>query len=560
MKKIIFIIIAISTLALISCEDFLERAPSGLVDEKAVFTNLSNAEAYLNNAYREVPQLVYRGTHGGHFNLGSGTDEGAYQTGEVYTTVSFNTGDWNPIQFPLIWAWHSYYASIRRTNTFIQNFDLIPEEVGGVNFADKRRRMYGEAHALRAYYYFLLFSMWGEVPIIDKALFPGQDDVYLPRASLEDLITFIDSDIRIAEEYLPTRHPNAEFGRITSVAVKSLQSRLHLYYASKLHNSNNDINRWEKAVKTTKDAINFAESNGYELSLTNSGGKEAYERVFMEMTNPEIIWSSYSPYEGDGRFWNGWAGALADNGWCSDGPIQELVDSYEMINGELPVLGYEGEKQIVNPESEYNPQNPYINRDRRFYQTIIHHGTVWKNRTIDISYPDGNYYSKNRPAVNYYWKKYMQEDYNLATGSGFTPKRFVVFRLSELYLNYAEALNEKLTAPNDDVYDAINILRNRGGLPNLPANLTKDEMRIRIRNERKVELAMENHRFFDVRRWKIAEDVDSGPVHKVHLENGVFSYPIWRQPRVFDSSKHYLFPIPQTEIDKNKNLEQNPGW
>ncbi|MDD4583303.1 MAG: RagB/SusD family nutrient uptake outer membrane protein [Eubacteriales bacterium] len=562
MKKIISIWIVISIVFLVSCDDFLERAPSGLLDEKAVFSNLNNAEGYLNNAYREVPQLVYRGTFGGYFNLGSGTDEGAYMTGEVYTSKSFNYGDWNPTQFPLIWSWHAYYAAIRRTNTFINNYDLIPEEVSGVNFGDKRRRLYGEAHALRAYYYFLLFSMWGEVPYLSEVLLPGEDNIYLPRTDMNSLIDFINDDIKIAEEYLSPRYTSSEFGRFTSVAAKALRSRLYLYYASKLSNPDNDITRWVKAAEAAKEAIDFAESNGYALSLTDNANGQAYERIFKEMTNSEILWSSLSPYEGDGRYWNGWAGALVDNGWASEAPVQEMVDAYEMTNGELPVLGYdENHNPIPNIASGYDPQNPYINRDKRFYQTIIYHGSYWKGRTIDLSSPNGNYYDKNYARTNYYWRKYMQEEFNIATGSGFSAKRFIVFRLSELYLNYAEALNESLSSPSKEVYSAINTIRSRGGLPNLPSNLSKDEMRERIQNERKVELAMENHRFFDVRRWMIAERVDVGYVHKVHIENGKFSYPAWEQSRIFDKKKHYLFPIPQTEIDKNRELlKQNPGW
>src|SRR5690606_30481329 len=173
---------------------------------------------------------------------------------------------------------------------------------------------------------------------------------------------------------------------------------------------------------------------------------------------------------------------------------------------------------------------------------------------------NGNYFDRNYRRTNYYWRKYMQEDYNLGTGSGFSPRRFILFRLSELYLNYAEALNETLSAPSQEVYDAIVIIRNRAGQPDLPPGLSKEQMRERIRRERRVELAMENHRFHDIRRWKIAEHVINGSVYGVHLQNGIFTYPKWGD-RVFDATKHYLFPVPQSEIDKNRGtLSQNPNW
>src|SRR5690606_39115786 len=174
-------------------------------------------------------------------------------------------------------------------------------------FSDRRRRMYGEAHGLRAYYYFLLFTQWGAVPYLDEALLPGgNDNIYIPSTSVGELIEKIDMDLRVAEEYLTPRHSEAEFGRLTSVAVKALRSRLYLYYASALFNPQEDVQRWIQAASSAKSAIEFAEGNSYSLSLTNSGTRRPYERIFMEMNNPEILWSSYSPYEGGGRDWNGW--------------------------------------------------------------------------------------------------------------------------------------------------------------------------------------------------------------------------------------------------------------
>ena len=163
------------------------------------------------------------------------------------------------------------------------------------------------------------------------------------------------------------------------------------------------------------------------------------------------------------------------------------------------------------------------------------------------------------PRVNYFTRKYLWEQHNLTTGSGNSYRRFAIIRLAELYLNYAEALNEA-EGPTAEVYNAVNKIRRRAQLLDLPANLTKDEMRNKIRQERRVELAFENHRFWDVRRWKIAEIVDNKKVHKITVNaDGTYSYPVF-QNRVFDKAKHYLFPIPQSEIDKNRNLVQNPGW
>lgn len=557
-------LVAVVILTFSSCrKDFLERAPSDLIDEDKVFSNIDNAEAFLNNAYREVPTLVYRNKNdkSGYYNLGSATDEGAGMWGLDNTAVAFNSGNWNPVAFPLDWSWFAYYASIRKVNVFLKNYQRIPEEVSGQSTGSKKIRMLGEAHGLRAYYYFLLYTMWGEVPIIENPLKPGgTENINIPRSKISDVIAFIDQDLQAAIANLPATQNVSDFGRFTSATAKALLSRLYLYYASELSNPGHDQARWNKAMDASKEAIDFALANGYALCVTDNGGKRAYERVFLEMNNPETIWSSFGPYEGNGNYWDFWSGSLGTGGWYGESPLQEMVDSYEMLNGEIPVTGYDASgAQIINPAAGYDPDHPFDNRDPRFYQTILYHGATWKGRTVNVA-PGGTDYSTDKPRVNYFWRKYIQEEHNLFSGSGFSQRRFIVFRVGELYLNYAEARNEA-TGPDAEVYTAINKIRSRAGMPALPAGLSQAAMREKIRHERKIELVLENQRFWDVRRWKIAERTDNGPVHRISVTTtGKFSYPVWTS-RVFDKNKHYLFPIPQSEIDKNRQvLTQNPGW
>src|SRR5690606_15902854 len=156
--------------------------------------------------------------------------------------------------------------------------------------------------------------------------------------------------------------------------------------------------------------------------------------------------------------------------------------------------------------------------------------------------------------VNYFCKKYLLEAHNLFTNAGNAYRRFAIISLAELYLNYAEALNES-EGSISDVYAAVNAIRRRSDMPYLSDDLSKDEMRERIRHERRIELAFEDHRFWDVRRWKIAGTVDNRAVHKIVVgDDGTYTYPV-HQTRVFEN-KHYLFPIPQSELDKNKNMKQ----
>ncbi len=539
-------------------KDFLERAPSDFIDEQEVFSNIENAEAFLNNAYVHLPDLLNKGGTGGDFNIGSGTGEGVSMWND-YTKMSidFNSGNWNPSSFPLDYRWPNYYSAIRRINIFLDNYDRIPEEAGNQTNLSRKRRMLGEAYGLRAFYYFQLMKMWGGVPIIDRPLDSNNESDYLlERNTVDEVVEFIKKDLDQAIELLVPRISGAEYGRFTGLAARALLGRILLYYASPLFNPQNDLGRWEKAEVANEEARRLSESNGHTLSLQSNNGTKAYEKIFVELNNAEVIWSRTS----DSYWWDYWAESLGSGGWYGEAPIQEMVDSYEMKNGHLPVVGYNADgTQQVNLTSGYDPKNPFLNRDPRFYQTILYHGASWKGRKINIS-PGGADYYIDRPRVNYFWRKGMLEARNLVTGTGLSTRRFVLFRLAESYLNYAEARNERLSNPDESVYEAVNAIRRRSDMPNLPAGLSKEQMRSRIIQERKVEFVLEGLRFWDVRRWRIAQVVDSGPVRKVSVDSeGNYTYPIW-SVRVFNPNKHYFFPIPQLEIDKNQLLKQNAGW
>ncbi len=551
-------------LTLLSCEkDYLERTPSDFINAEEVFTNIQNAEAFLNNAYTFLPDFQ-RSTEddGGRYKLGAGTDELGYQQSSFVTQTpyDFNNGNWNAESFPLQRLWFDYYSAIRRINVFLANYDLIPQEVSS-GASGRKERMLGEAYGLRGFYYFELFKMWGGVPIIEIPLEPGdRESVYLPRNTADEVVTFIQEDLARAAELLPARHDDSQFGRFTQTVARSLASRVSLYYASSYWNNTNDPARWTDAAARSRDALEYAERNNYTLSVTASANREAYERVFLELNNPEVIWAKNSG-DSESIWWNYYGFPLGYGGWYVDAPLQEMVDAYEMKNGELPVLGYQPSgAQIVNPASGYDPQNPYANRDPRFYQSILYHGAPWQGRPVNVAPGGADYVTIGAiQRVNYFTRKYLLESHNLFTGAGNAYRRFALIRLAELYLNYAEALNEA-EGPTAAVYLAVNTIRGRVDMPPLPAGLTREQMRDRIRRERRVELAFEDHRFWDVRRWKIAEIVDNGPVHKVEVDaNGRFTYPVF-QTRRFDPTKHYLFPIPQSEIDKNPNMTQNPGW
>jgi hypothetical protein len=539
--KTFFVLLLIISATAFSCKkDYLERTPSDFIPEEDVFKSIVNAEKFLNNSYNSLPDIFKLGADN-NWLLSSGTDESEQIWDNGQDCNYFNSGSWNPQNFPMQQYWFNFYNSIRRINKFIGNYDKIPEdEIDG----NRKKRLLGEAHALRAYFYFELFRMWGGVPLIDKSLDPSElSGIILTRNSTEEVVNFIKKDIDAAIPLLPARHVDSQFGRMTSAACKFLWARTALYFASPLHNPSSVISRWQTASIAATEAITFAESNGYGLCLTPLNGKKAYERIFLELNNPEAIFTR----NGDDGDRDQVTQSNAVGGWYGTGPTQEMVDAYEMTNGLLP----------NDPSSGYNPQNPYVNRDPRFYQTIVAQGMTWKNHVVDVR-PGGADLKTDHPPTNYFLRKFMAEEINLFEGTNLKYRPWILMRLSELYLDLAEAQNE-FSGPDDQVYSALNVIRKRADMPDVQPGLTKEQMRDRIRRERQVEMAFEDHRFWDVRRWKIAEITDNRPIHYVSISSSnVYTYPI-RETRTF-LLKHYLFPIPQSEIDKNPKLTQNPGW
>lgn len=457
MKLINFIIKSMCGFSILisfaSCDDFLDRDPSDRITEEEVFQKIQTAEEYLNNAYTFLPDFqTCTEDLGGRYKLGGGTDEIGYQqtAGVTQTPYDFNNGNWNAAQFPMQRSWTDFYACIRRANVFMSNYDLIPDEVSTGGTSNRKQRLLGEAYGLRAFYYFQLFTMWGGVPIVDKPIDLGETTgTTLTRASASEIVDFILQDLETAASMLPANHDESQLGRFTQTIAKALASRLTLYYASQYWNPENDITKWQTAASTAKAAIDYAEQNGYRLA-------DNYADIFSATVNPEVIWCKNSG--GSECVWWNWYGfPLGYGGWYVDGPLQEMVDSYEMAaTGEIPVLGYdENDNQIINLKSGYDPVHPFEGRDPRFYVSILYHGAQWQGRAVDVS-PTGldNINIGGVPRVNYFTRKYLWEQHNLTTGSGNSYRRFAIIRLAELYLNYAEALNEA-EGPTAEVYNAV---------------------------------------------------------------------------------------------------------
>jgi len=327
---------------------------------------------------------------------------------------------------------------------------------------------------------------------------------------------------------------------------------LLLYAASPLYN----VGTWQDAAAAAKAVMNLGKytlsQNGYsQLFLSPNDNEIIFERLFIPNTAPHVCMEIAN-------------GPNGYDGWAGNTPFQNLVDAYQMSSG----------KAITDATSGYDPQNPYVNRDPRFYATILYNGAPYRNSTVQVFTPGGKDSNQgpsnwNTSQTGYYLKKFMNDSYpidNPWSVAGGQP--WIYMRYAEILLNYAEAQNEA-SGPDATVYAAINSIRSRAtvNMPALPAGLSQTDMRTAIQNERQIELAFEEHRFYDVRRWKIATQTENVPAYGISVTINAANpsgYTYTRKIALANRSflpQHYWLPIPLTEIQaSNGQLQQNPGY
>lgn len=550
MMKKHFLSLFVAAMAVLSgCDDkFLNVAPDVALDEAKVFGDPVMAAQYADNAFSFLPDDYLR------FNEGNGvaqaSDEavgidvtnpmlytlskGLYHDHTAFTSLAINDigGQYDRL-----------YAGIRIVNKMLSKIDEVKWT------ADQNpQRIKGEMYYLRAFMYFELIKRFGGVVLIDKA-YAATDDIDLPRNSYEECVSFILGDIAQAVSLLPIEHDEANYGRPTIGAARSLKSRLLLYAASPLHNASGDPTKWQAAADAAKEVMDMNKYKlhpRYEELLSPSGNGTTDEYILIKIKRPRTwdwaILSVVSPGSG-GRI-------------GTYNPTQNHVDLYEMKNG-LP---------ITDPASGYDPANPYANRDPRFYANILYNDAPWQDRKMQMWDGGADYSSTSSSytATRYYSRKLWPEVYKTpGTQTAFV--NFIFFRYGEILLNYAEARNEA-SGPDATVYSAINQLRKRAGMPDLPTGLTKDQMRARIYNERAVELAFEDNRWYDIMRWKKGKELVAQKMYGMNVvknADGTFTYTKVELAasfqRVYEDHMH-LYPIPRNEVQKSKKLVQNPGW
>ena len=553
----IYISAAISiAFTLSSCNGFLDREEDSFIDKTATFDSYNRTKQYLTYAYTLLPDGLNRFSR--EAMLASATDDAEFAI-ESAEIQQFNNGSWNALNNPDD-VWNRYFSGISKCCTLLENTDHVNLDISRldpdkqVEYANSLKdiRMWrAEARFLRAYFHFELLKRYGPIPIVTSTLSINGNYENTPRPTMKEVVDFIAKECDIAADTLeltPWRNVNDAFGRATKGAALALKSRLLLYAASPLYvdfgdtneaNKPTDVALWKSAADAAKAVIDL---NQYELA-------SSYADLFKnDFQNKEYIfvrrYAANSDFE-KSNFPVSFGGKGGTN------PSQNLVDDYEMLDG--------------TPFDWNDPAKaaqPFANRDARLEATILMNMAPFKGKKV-ATYPEGADASPNPNATKtgYYLRKFLNEDVNIQTGGSSSGHVVPLFRLAEIYLNYAEALNE-CDPTNPDIVLYLNKVRNRASLPNVSA-LSQEQMRTVIQHERRVELAFEEHRSWDVRRWKIASSTLGAPLMGVQIERkplGGYTYmPVKVEQRVFQP-KMYWYPIPQSEVLKLKQWKQNNGW
>lgn len=540
MKKIIYLVSLAWIMLLPSCDDVLDITPTDRYPDPLVWQDENLLKMFVNEQYSGICNkenyyyiMFYSDDIFNKYN------NGASDLIRENILTADNVGSISNI----LNVWDNTYKFIYNINVFFKNIDQSP--------VDKavKDELTSEIKFIRAYLYAKLIWSYGSVPIIEEAYDINSDWSGVKRKTYDECVDYIVKDLDDVIAALPAR-PSVR-NRASGNAALALKSRVLLYAASALNNPTGDKQKWQKAA----DAAEALFDKGYTLATD-------YRKMFVDVNCSEFIMSKEfnETYFSQLTYRIGTSG---DNGLALVVPSLNIIDNYETTDGEIPVTN--SEQGTVNPKSMYDPEEPYANRDPRFYASVYYNGSDFVNRKIETF--TGGYDMKNQDATmsGYYIRKFIEEDKGVSATTKYTGP-FPLFRMSEIYLNYAEA---QYHLGNEDLArEYINKIRNREGV-NMPAvTASGQELLDKIYHERFIELAFEGHRYFDVRRWKIAEKTETTHImgHEITKnDDGSFNYNRYRLTQ--ESRKNewkdafYRLPIAYSEIQKSNNsLEQNPGY
>ncbi len=549
-------------LLLTSCAD-LDYTEETTRDEEWTFT-------YFNEGIKGLVSGVYAQVYNNEFAsnsayfLAGATDEAQYAL-EAGNVNSYVNGGWSPAN-PFDRTWTKSYTAIADANMFLEKLDEADISDWEQNpeyskWVSQLELFPYELRFLRAYFYFELFRTYGDVPLVTTTLTNAQANS-VKRTPADEIVKFIVEECDAVAPYLPVTYETevgSEVGRATRVAAAALKARTLLYAASPLHNPTGDKTKWAKAAEACKYVLDNAANWG--LSLSSYGLLWGHDAFY----NKELIFGLGRGDDSDNGnvFEKANYPVGVENGSSGNCPTQSLVDQYEyQDNGETF-----GERHPGN--IDLNLQDPYEGLDPRFALTVVKNGDEWpsngaQKKVMETFVGGFNGAPKyGATPTSYYLRKYVDGAcVTTADNQTFRRHTWIVFRLGEFYLDYAEAVFNATGSANDATYgmtanEAVNVLRNRADIQMPEFTEDGDAWVKRYERERLVELAFENHRFWDVRRWK------KGAQYFKTIQAATISPSLVLTrstiTRQWDE-KYNFYPIPQSELIKNSNLTQNPGW
>jgi len=571
-----------------ACTDSYESFPVDQFTEDYVFSKTDSmgkqASAFLYTMY-DILDNGHNGIGGDYLDAASDDAISINQNEpDVYKLAVGQYSANNRISS--VMGWSKYYTGIRKANILIKNIDVVPYKTTFVNINGEvkplNKTIKAEARFLRAYFYFELVKRYGGVPLLGDSIYKLGDNMEIPRNTFAECIDYMVSeldsikyDLRSVSMPDPTMYAHAA----TIEAAMALKSRILLYAASPLFNESPiatdktaqkpligyesyDAERWKRAADAAKDFIDTFGPNGKKTVNLSNNFMGVFLSYYSSTVNPEIIFFRQGGQDKSIETNNGPLGFSGNSlGKGRTNPTQNLVDAFPMKDGKP-----RGESTLY----PFNPQKPYDNRDPRLALTVLYNGANWLGRVLETYRGGANNptSSAEYTKTSYYMRKFMG-NFAGATEYSNNYHLWIIFRYAEILLNYAEAENEYLAAPSQDVYNSIILLRKRAGIAagtdklyGLKANMTKEEMRAVIQNERRIEMAFEEQRYWDIRRWRIAENVFSTPLKGMSITK-TLSGLTYTEVDVLNANfeeKRYLYPIPYSEVIKNRNMVQNPKW
>lgn len=606
MKRVsLYITVLFAALILTGCSKFLDQVPSDRLTLEQIFSKRSYSEDFLASIYyyrNDESRTSYSNPDGCSDDIDISYDR---PEDNGYDMNKINLGNWSASS-DYFNNWRSFYVAIRLSSVFMQNIRSNKEMLDNGENA-RIEQYYNEARFLRAYFCFMLLRQYGPIILPGQEPIPADtdgDDPLMNRARdpYDDCVDWIANELDEAAKGLPlhfTDQMSTDYGRATGAACMAVKARMFLYAASPQFNGNpayKDVvnpdgthlfsleyseKKWERAAKAAKDIIDLGIFDLYKVNYPGTDKLNPFlslRNTFLVPWNCEGIWYLTNHNQenmhrhGSPRHYNGYESVAI---------TQSLVDEFQMWDGRdrtnssssypysesgFSTTDFKDETTgwVFAPSGTYNM---WVNREPRFYLNVAFQGAYalyndqadkyrWQ---LNLSGEDGKGGSWDFPRSGYVRVKGVSSAYNAKTGSNVSIP-WVVFRYAEVLLNYVEALNEY--KPGDsDILTYLNAVRERAGLPGITGGKSQREMRNLIHHERRVELCGEHLRYYDTRRWLIAEQVEAGPFYGMNVDadgDAFFQRSVF-ETRVF-RREFYLFPIPQSEINKDKNIVQNPGW